>query len=70
MPFVIKSNIYCDSTEKIVAVFCNREDALEYVKNNEEKFADDDDTPIFEYWHNDLMKSAMTYKYIFSNVFK
>jgi hypothetical protein len=47
MSFIVKSNIYCDNTKKIVAVFCDREDALDYIK----KFDFDNDTvAILEYW--------------------
>jgi hypothetical protein len=50
MPFIVKSNIYCDSTEKIVAVFCDQEDALDYIKNNKNEFDFDNDTvAILEY---------------------
>jgi hypothetical protein len=69
MPFVVKFTsrnrcdncytcVFCYQLKEIAAVFCDREDALEYIKNNKDDFEKDDEIPLLEYWNkNDLLKT-------------
>ena len=69
MPFIIRSNIidldpyYGDTYhDEILAVFCDENDAINYIENNKEKFSDND-YEIFEYWKGDELKYKKLFKY-------
>ena len=67
MPYIVRTYIIEDDTyhDKILAVFCDKKDAIDYIENNREKFDKDKhkDTIILEYWKKDILKQEYPFKY-------